>query len=212
MEASQPMDLISYLKPWSSAMAARISTSMPTSFPLSSVYSNGLNAVSVTICHTLSLSAAAAAVVSAAAAVVSAAAAVVSAAAAVVAAAVVAAVSEPPHALRPRTAIVTAITSALFFIIFSSHLSAVKPRFTRSILTASAGRNMFVQCSQPPHRRPARWLRLRHLCGGSSALASPAAGLMLRKAFGTHRRRPVRAFAISNPSCKRIPDATARRR
>ena len=118
-------------------MAARISTSIPTSFPLSSVYSNGLNAVSVTICHTLSLSAAAA-VVSAAAAVVSAAAAVVSAAAAVVAAAVVAAVSEPPQAVSPSTAIVTAITSALFFIIFSSHLSAVKTCFTRFILTAFA--------------------------------------------------------------------------
>ena len=155
-------------------MAATISTSIPTSFPLSSVYSNGLNAVSVTICHTLSLSEAAA-VVSAAAAVVSAAA-VVPAAAAVVAAAVVAAVSEPPHAVRPRTAIVTAITSALFFIIFSSHLSVVKPRFTRSILTALAGRNMFV------------------------------------KASGRHRRRPVRAFAISDPSCRRIPGATARRR
>ena len=54
IDASHPRLFSSYSNPWSFAIASSISTSIPTKLPSSSVYSNGLNTVSVAITHFLS--------------------------------------------------------------------------------------------------------------------------------------------------------------
>ena len=114
--AENPTGITSYSNPWSSAMAFRISRSIPTISPLSFSNSNGAKVVSVLITYFLPAAGAAASVP--AAAVSSAFAAVVSAWASVAAA--VSAAGLDPHPAIER-AITAAIENAMiFFIMISS--------------------------------------------------------------------------------------------